>query len=244
MIKELFDNGVYFNEDTFVAMKTLKSSSVDLLLVDLPYGTTACPWDSVLPLDKLWDEYHRVCKTTAPMIFTCAQPFTTELISSNLSEFSYCWVWEKAKPVGHLRANKQPMKKHEDIAVFLRKQGTYNPQGLVAIEPRTVKRTNKGGVYAGEQASTSTRQKFTNYPNSILRFPAQSGRYHPTQKPVRLFEYLIKTYSNEGDLVLDNCAGSGTTALAAEQANRKWICIEKDPHYFKIACTRIRDEAK
>lgn len=223
-------------------MRSMESCSVDMILCDLPYGTTACKWDEVIPFEPLWEQYRRIAKKNAAIVLTARQPFTTALIASNMDEFSYCLVWEKSKPVGHLTANRKPMNKHEDIVVFSSAQPTFNPQGLVSIKPKTVHRTNSGGVY-GKSAGKSSRQLFTNYPSSILRFGQQSGKFHPTQKPVALMEYLIRTYTNEGEVVLDNCMGSGTTGVACVRTGRNFIGIERDEGYFKIAQDRIEAAA-
>lgn len=156
-----------------------------------------------------------------------------------MREFRYCWVWEKSKPTGHLRAKLQPMRAHEDVLVFYRSRPTYNPQGLVKIEPRTVTRTNTGGVY-GKQAGMPSVQSFTNYPRTVLKFGVEEGM-HPTQKPVALMEYLIKTYTNEGETVLDFTMGSGTTGVACKNLNRNFIGIELDKDYYEIAKKRIEE---
>lgn len=222
--------------DCLELMKDIPDASVDMILCDLPYGTTQNKWDSVLPLDALWSEYKRIC--SGAVVLNCAQPFTTELIASNLRDFKYCWVWKKSKPTGHLNAKKQPLRNTEDIAVFYAKQPTYNPQGTKPTDVM-VSRTNRGNY--GE-CSKTTRQLVTGYPTTVLEFSTENG-IHPTQKPVALMEYLIRTYTNEGDTVLDNTMGSGTTGVACANTGRNFIGIERDPTYFQIAKDRISKAA-
>ena len=230
------DEGVWLMQgDCLERMKEIPDGSVDLVLCDLPYGTTQNKWDSVLPLDALWSEYKRIC--SGAIVLNCAQPFTTALIASNLRDFKYCWVWKKSKPTGHLNAKKQPLRNTEDIAVFYAKQPTYNPQGTKPTDVM-VSRTNRGNY--GE-CSKTTRQLVTGYPTTVLEFSTENG-IHPTQKPLGLMEYLINTYSNEGDVVMDNCVGSGTTGVACKNLNRKFIGIEMDEGYFNISKERILNE--
>lgn len=247
-----FETGTFWNADTFDAMSKLPDNSVDMLLVDLPYGTTACKWDAVIPFEPLWREYNRICKERAAMVFTATQPFTTALIASNIKNFKYSWVWEKKSVTGFANAKKQPLRHLEDVLIFYNALPTYNPQGLL---PYNKKRKNSaadaGAVLKGDHISNGKgklrtpglerKQEFTNYPRQLLEFSRERG-YHPTQKPVALFEYLIKTYTTEGEVVLDNTAGSGTTAIAAHRAGRRWVCIERDPVYFGKACERILRE--
>lgn len=223
----------FYNADCFDIFPLIPSGSVDMILCDLPYGTTQNKWDSILPLDTLWKEYWRVIKPNGAIVLTAAQPFTTSLISSQIERFKYCWIWQKGKPTGHLNAKKQPMRETEDIVLFYKEQCVYNPQGTKPIN-QMVTRTNRGNY--GEMSKT-TLQTVTGYPTSIISFNSETG-FHPTQKPVALFEYLIKTYTNPGDTVMDNCAGSGTTAVAANNTGRKWICIERDTGYFEAAVKR------
>lgn len=239
-------NGVFYTADCFDAMSEIADGSVDMVMCDLPYGTTQNKWDSVLPLDDLWASYEWVCKHNAAIVLTAAQPFTSALVMSNLQSFKYDWAWRKPKGTGHLNAKRMPMRDKEDILVFYEKQCTYNPQ---MTEGQPYK--NKAGKdHAGNGSMTESYGAYTNfrndnegkrYPKQVIDFGVvERGTIHPTQKPVALFEYLIRTYSNEGDTVLDNCAGSGTTAIAAENAGRKWICIERDPVYAEKAIARIR----
>lgn len=218
--------------DCLERMKEIPSGSVDMILCDLPYGTTQNKWDSIIPFDKLWLEYNRVCK--GAVVLTSAQPFTSALVMSNTSTFKYQWVWQKSKPTGHLNAKKQPLRNHEDILVFYSKQPTYNPQGTEPTDVM-VSRTNRGNY--GE-CSKTTRQTVTGYPRTVINFATEVG-IHPTQKPVALMEYMVNTYTNEGDTVMDNCMGSGTTGVACLNLNRKFIGVEMDENYFQVAKERI-----
>lgn len=227
--------------DCLEQMATLPNASVDMILCDLPYGTTACSWDSVILFEPLWREYWRIAKPNAAIVLTASQPFTSALVMSPATAFRYGWIWEKHKPSGHLRAKLQPLRLHEDVLVFGRKTPPYFPQGTTAIEPRVIKRTNPGGVF-GKQASMPSVQTVTGYPKTILKFPVDHPTVHPTQKPVALFEYLIRTYTQPGETVMDNCMGSGTTAIAAERSGRRWIGIERDEGYYNTALGRIYEE--
>ena len=220
--------------DCLERMKEIPDGSVDLILCDLPYGTTQNKWDSVITFEPLWAQYRRVCKPNAAIVLTAAQPFTSFLVSSNARDFKYQWVWQKSKPTGHLNAKKQPLRNHEDVLVFYSAQPTYNPQGTRPTDVM-VSRTNRGNYGA---CSKTTRQTVTGYPCTVIQFSTESG-IHPTQKPVALMEYLIRTYTNEGEVVLDNCMGSGTTGIACRNLHRKFIGIEMDENYFNIAKKRI-----
>lgn len=230
-------NGIFGVGDCFDLMAKLPDASVDMVLCDLPYGTTACAWDSVLPYDRLWSEYWQIVKPEAAIVLTASQPFTSALIMSQPKYFRYCWVWEKDQGVNFMLAKKQPMKVHEDVCVFSRKAAPYNPQ-MTDGKPYISGKGTSGDV-TGNVVKVQTRNEGTRYPRSVQKFSRQVGR-HPTQKPVALFEYLIRTYTNPSDTVLDNTAGSGTTAIAAENAGRKWICIERDEGYAEKAMSRIR----
>jgi site-specific DNA-methyltransferase (adenine-specific) len=227
-----------FMGDCLDWMEKFPDNSVDMLLVDLPYGTTGNKWDSVIPLELLWKQYLRIVKQSGAMLFTSSQPFTTALISSNLSDFRYSLVWDKTKGGNFALAKKQPMKSHEDICVFYRKQPSYTPQ----METRGNVR-KKGGGKASDNFGIVPTVSYNNtyYPKSILQFSTGSrvDHFHPTQKPVPLFEYLIKSYSKEGEVVLDNTAGVCTTALASRNSGRKWICIEQDEKYCQISKERL-----
>ena len=223
--------------DCLERMKEIPDGSVDAIICDPPFGTTQNKWDSVIPLEDMWTNLKRVIKPNGAIVLSATQPFTSTLILSNLDMFKYQWVWEKSKPTGHLNAKKQPLRKHEDIVVFYRKQCTYNPQCLKDTHA-VVSRTNRGNY--GDCSKTTVQTK-TGYPASILQFPTTTG-VHPTQKPVALMEYLIKTYTNEGETVLDFTFGSGTTGVAALGCSRKFIGVEMDETYFNIAKKRILGE--
>ena len=219
----------------------MPEKSIDLVLSDLPYGVTACTWDSIIPLDKLWGEYRRVAKKTTAFVFTATQPFTTRLIGSNLEWFRYELIWEKPQGTNLVNAKKMPLKSHESIVVFYEKHPTYNPQmekGVPYSGFETKNGATIGEVYGGSK-SIHAANLGTRYPKSVLRFQQDRSGLHPTQKPVPLMEYLIRTYSNEGDTILDNCMGSGTTGSAAMNTKRKFIGIELDPRFFSIAKKRL-----
>lgn len=222
------------NDDCLNAMKFIPDNSISMVLTDPPYGTTQCKWDSVIPLEPMWEQLKRITKPNGAIVMTASQPFTTTLIASNMKMFKYCWVWKKSKPTGHLNAKKQPLRTYEDVVVFYDNQCIYNPQGIKPTD-KMVSRTNRGNY--GE-CSNTTRQTVTNYPRNIIEFQSVDG-VHQTQKPVALMEYLIKTYTNEGWTVLDFTMGSGTTGVAAVNLGRKFIGIEMDDHYFEVAKDRI-----
>lgn len=232
-------------------MKEIPNGVVDLILCDLPYGTTQNKWDSILPLDRLWAEYWRIVKSNAAIVLNAQTPFDKVLGASCIKYLKYEWIWHKSNATGHLNANKMPMKEHENIIVFYQNLPIYNPQKTIKngkdIRPEKVLATNSTNY--GEFNPNAKRTDDVNiaFPRSVLKInnsPTGPDRgLHPTQKPIALFEYLIKTYTNEGDLVLDNCAGSGTTAIAAINTNRKWICIEKDEEYANKAVERIKQHA-
>lgn len=230
-----------YNGDCLEIMPLLPGGSVDMVLCDLPYGTTACKWDSVIPFEPLWSEYRRVCKSSAAIVLTASQPFTTSLIASNLKDFRYCWVWEKTISTNFMLLKKQPGKKHEDIAVFYRKQPTYYPQMEAGTPYSDKPRKRTVGIHGdAETTKNPIENAGTRYPSSVQRFSnGNNGTVHPTQKPVALMEYLIRTYTNEGDTVLDNTMGSGTTGVACRNTGRNFIGIERDPEYFAIAQKRI-----
>ena len=237
--------------DCLERMKEIESGSVDMILTDPPYGTTACKWDSVIDFKLMWEQLKRIIKPNGAIVMTASQPFTTTLISSNMKAFKYCWVWEKDKPSNFALANKQPMKYHEDIVVFYSKQAVYNKQVTFGHKPMngqasygrttngssanlSVAKKNSGG---GTNRNPRTIQKFNTCKHNSLD---KSG-LHPTQKPVALMEYLIKTYTNESETVLDFTMGSGSTGVAAKNLNRDFIGIEMDEGYFKIAQERIEN---
>ena len=228
--------------DCLELMKDIPDKSIDLILCDLPYGTTANKWDSVIPFDKLWAQYNRIIKDHGAILLFSQMPFGANLIMSNLKMFRYEWIWEKEQGTGWLNAKKMPLKKHENILVFYKHLPTYNPQGLVELD-KPLMIDLKNHQYSGYNKSSKTmcERKNTNYPTDILRYGRDKakGSLHPTQKPVALLEYLIKTYTNEGDLVLDNCMGSGSTGVACQNTNREFIGMELDEKYFQIACDRL-----
>lgn len=222
--------------DCLERMAEIPDGSVDMILCDLPYGTTQNKWDSVIPFEPLWAHYWRVLKKNGAVVLTAAQPFTSALVMSQPKAFKYQWVWEKSAATGHLNARNQPMRNNEDVLVFYYERVTYNPQGLVHLG-KVTRRGGNGGNFG--ESGKANFQEFTNYPRSILKIPSEGKTVHPTQKPVALMEYLIKTYTNEGETVLDNCAGSGTTGAACVNTGRKFIGIERDEGYFNIAQDRI-----
>lgn len=223
-------------------MALIPDKSIDMILCDLPYGTTACKWDTVLPFDKLWAQYERAIKDNGAIVLTSSQPFTSALVMSNPKLFRYEWIWEKDQGRNFQLAKKQPLKITESILVFYKKFPTYNPQGLIKLDKPIVKSNrNKGGRLShlsSEKKREVYTQEFTNYPKNLIKFNSERG-LHPTQKPTELFEYLIRTYTNEGDIVLDNCMGSGTTAIAALNTGRKFIGFETETVYIEIANKRI-----
>ena len=245
MIFKDFPTGRFYNEDCFDAMREIPDGVIDMILCDLPYGTTQNKWDSVLPLDKLWAEYWRVAKSNAAIVLTSAQPFTSSLIMSQVKNFKYDWIWRKPKGTGHLNAKKMPMRDKEDICVFYKEQCCYNPQ----FTEGTPYKDKAGKDHSATSSMTGSYGAYTNkredndgkrYPKQVQDFPVvERGTLHPTQKPLELWEYLIKTYTNENEIVLDNTAGSGTTAIAAINTNRKWVCIEKEKEYYDKAIERI-----
>jgi site-specific DNA-methyltransferase (adenine-specific) len=240
--------------DCLEIMPTLKPASVDLILCDLPYGTTACKWDAVIPFEPLWAEYKRAIRGAGAVALTATQPFTTALIASNYGWFKYCWIWKKSKASNFPHAPNMPLKIAEDVVLFSRgvvghisqageNRMPYFPQGT--REGTTVVKQNKNTSelkYHRESQTNHTlgyRCKRENYPTTLLDVGSEHSTVHPTQKPVALMEYLIRTYTNEGDTVLDNCMGSGTTGVACRNTGRKFIGIERDPQYFAIAQERI-----
>ena len=227
--------------DCLERMKEIPDGSVDMILTDPPYGTTACKWDSIIPLEPMWEQLKRVIKPNGAIVMTASQPFTTTLISSNMKMFKYCWVWDKKLPTGGLLCNKRPLRRHEDICVFYTKQANYNPI-MRKGKPRKKGSMAQGGVYNEiPQHNAVIKISDEYYPTSILELShsKMKGRQHPTQKPVALMEYLIKTYTNETETVLDFTMGSGTTGVACANTNRKFIGIELDETYFNIAKERI-----
>lgn len=230
-------SGKFLHGDCLELMREIPDGSVDMVLCDLPYGTTQNKWDSVIPFEPLWEQYWRVCKPNAAVVLTAAQPFTSALVMSQVRYFKYDWSWNKTAATGHLNAKTRPMRNHEDVLVFCKGAIPYNPQDLKP-HGKVTRRGSNGSNFG--VSGTENFQEFTNYPRSRIEFP-NDGKQHPTQKPVALFEYLIRTYTNEGEHVLDNTAGSGTTAIAAENAGRRWTCMERDPTYYEAAIARVWD---
>jgi site-specific DNA-methyltransferase (adenine-specific) len=235
--------------DCLEVMRGMASGSVDAIICDLPYGTTACKWDTVIPFEPLWAQYKRIAKPNAAIVLTASQPFTTALIASNMREFQYCWVWDKRITTGFAFAKFQPMRAHEDVCVFGGR--SYNPQ-MVERSADELKRfsivascRDGGEHYSSMVISSPTREgNKLKSPNSVIRITGVVGRSgekvaHPTQKPIALMEYLIRTYTNEGETVLDNCMGSGTTGVACKNLGRNFVGIELEQKYLDIACRRI-----
>lgn len=231
-------NNIYLG-DCLEVMKQIPNKSIDMILCDLPYGVTCNNWDSVIPLDSLWEQYNRVIKENGAIVLTAQTPFDKVLGASNIKMLKYEWVWVKNVATGHLNVRRMPLREHENILVFYRNTSCYKPI-MVNGKPYTNKRKhrNDSGANYSKITRVDTVNNGVRFPKSVLRFDREIG-LHPTQKPVSLFEYLIRTYTNEGETVLDNCIGSGTTAVAAINTGRFFIGIEKDEHYFKVAKDRI-----
>lgn len=228
-----------YNEDCLETMKRMPDNFVDLVLTDLPYGSTACTWDTIIPFDALWEQWNRVVKKNGAIVLTGSQPFTSLVVNSNIKAYKHHWIWQKEKGTGFQVAKYRPMMKTEDVIVFCRGRLTYNPQMIKRDKPlkyRYPKVQSKSNPLASysDKVVISTEK----YPENILSFKTERG-LHPTQKPVAFFEYLIKTYSNEGDVVMDNCMGSGTTAVASQNLNRNYIGSEISKEYCDIAEKRL-----
>ena len=238
--------------DCLELMKDIPDKSVDMILCDLPYGTTACKWDTIIPFDKLWGNYERIIKDDGVIVLTASQPFTSALVMSNSKLFKYELIWHKNTPSNFASAKYRPIKYHESILIFSRGKSTYNPQKIQRSSKSSLDRykyfikNGGGGKHNPSMKVIKNKYDFDlKNPESVLFFksvPNHKGKLHPTQKPLELFEYLIKTYTNEGDLVLDNCVGSGTTNIACLNTNRRCIGMEKDEEYFKIATERLNKE--
>lgn len=251
-VKTLCDGRVMlFNDDCFNVLKHLKAGTVAMVFADLPYGTTANKWDSILPLDALWQQLLRIGNKTTPYVFTANGGFQFALYNSQPKLYKYDWVWEKSKATGHARVQYEPMRAHEYVHIYYEKAGTYNPQKTPG-KPYTSPYSKANNNYAVKQedAYNTGGIRYDNetgdrYPRTILRIKDAyytDGHHHPTQKPVELLEYLIKTYTNPGDLVLDPTMGSGTTAVACKHLGRRCIGIEMDQTYFNIAVDRVINE--
>ena len=233
-----------FKGDCLEVMKGIESGSVDAIICDPPYGTTACKWDSVIDFDLMWEQLNRVIKPNGAIVLFGSEPFSSALRMSNIKNYKYDWVWEKTTKTNHLNAKKQPLRRSELISLFYKKQPTYNPQGLIETEVSNFRpnhfKYKKGEKIYGEQKEHSVKSSYTNYPDNILIFSNPNSKsLHPTQKPIALMEYLIKTYTNEGETVLDFTMGSGSIGVAAKQTGRSFIGIEQDENYFNIASERI-----
>lgn len=241
----MLNHNTLYNGDCLEVMKEIEDKSISLILCDLPYGVTARnKWDTIIPFDKLWEQYERIIKDDGAIILTAQQPFTTNLIISNPKLFRYTLIWHKTTPTGFLNANRMPLRSHEDIVVFYKKLPTYNPQKTTGHKRKVSKAQHK----VNSKMSTnygeyefSTYDSTERYPTSVLTFPTdkQKSAIHPTQKPLNLWKWIILSFSNENDLILDNCSGSCTTAVACDDLKRKWICIEKELNYCMLGKDRI-----
>ena len=235
-----------YNEDCLEGMKRIPDGSVDCIICDLPYGTTACAWDSVIPFDKLWEQYKRITKQNSAIVLFGNEPFSTFLRMSNIKNWKYDWIWNKKLKVGFLNAKKRPLKQYEIISVFSYGKCDYFPQMTKGVYRNKKSYNNRKGN--GDSAyghfETPKTENDVYYPSNILEYSNafQQGKIHPTQKPVALIQYLIRTYSNEGDIILDNCMGSGTTAIAAIREKRNFIGFELNKEYYEKACRRIKLE--
>lgn len=234
--------------DCLEILPTIEAGSVDMVLCDPPYGTTACVWDAIIPLQPMWEQVYRVLKKNGAAVFTASQPFTSALIMSDPKNFHQELVWRKNKATGHLNAKRRHMTGHENVVVCCCGTPTYNPQKWQSHPSNKANRTKFTSVYGAQVPTTYEGGQTERYPTTVLDFAvvnndgSNGGRFHPTQKPVDMLEYLIKTYTNEGDTVLDFTMGSGSTGVACRNAGRSFIGIERDPAYFAIAEQRIRDE--
>ena len=232
-----------YKGDCLIEMDKIPDGSVDMVMTDPPYGTTACKWDSIIPLEPMWEQLNRVIKPSGAIVMTASQPFTTTLIASNMKMFKYCWVWDKKKSSTALHAKYMPLRVHEDIVVFGKGKTEYNPQMVPKKRRIDTKNDKNGEAFGNAKVFRKHDNKGLGYPKTLLTISNanQNNRVHPTQKPVALMEYLIKTYTNEGETVLDFTMGSGTTGVACVNQNRQFIGIEKDDKYFEIAKKRIKD---
>ncbi len=247
------ENITLWQGDCLDLMGKIEDKSIDCIICDLPYGTTACKWDTIIPFDKLWEQYGRVIKDNGAIVLFGSEPFSSELRLSNKELYRYDWIWEKPYKTLYPRASYRPLLGHENICIFYKKQPTYNPQGVIPCnkEVRQKLTTLKDSVYLNNNFKDVEvyKKKYTNYPSTILKIGKHintKGRkhLHPTQKDLDLIEYLVRTYSNEGDLILDNCMGSGTTGVACVNTNRRFVGIEKEEEFFNIAKDRIEGVIK
>ncbi|WP_236878336.1 DNA-methyltransferase [Clostridioides difficile] len=242
MIKDIERYKLY-NDDCLKVMRDeIEDKKIDLILCDLPYNMTNCKWDKMIDLDELWKQYERIIKPTGVIVLFSSQPFTTELIYSNKKNYKYSWYWIKNTSTGHIFSKYQPMRKVEDINVFYKKMPTYIPQGLIKLD-EPVKafkgKRKKEGIYSEGIYGKEYIIKYTNYPKNVLYFDKEVNCIHPCQKPLELIQYLIKTYTKEDDLVLDNCYGSGQTGVGCANTNRRFIGIELEKEHFENGKNRI-----
>lgn len=236
--------------DTIEQMKLIPDKSINAIICDLPYGTTACKWDTIIPFDKLWEQYNRIINPNGAIVLFGAEPFSSLLRTSNINGYKYEWVWVKSRPIGFLNVKKMPLKNTELISIFYNNQPTYNPQGVVKINKKRINDNSKNGNnktglsgHNGGKMKGEYIQEYTNYPTQVLNFASERG-LHPTQKPVSLMEYLILTYSNYNDTILDNTFGSCTTGIACINTNRNFIGIENNMDYFNISLKRVEEKRK
>lgn len=227
--------------DCLELMPTIADQSIDLILCDLPYAVTQNSWDSLIPVEPLWREYKRLIKSGGAIVLTAQQPFSSLLVASNITQFRYSLVWEKSNPTGFLNANRMPLRCHEDILVFYDKLPTYNPQKTTGHAPYRTTTGQRSSNY-GNYNQIDTTSAGDRHPRSVIKVKNERG-LHPTQKPVKLMEWIIRTYTNPGETVLDNCIGSGTTAIAALRSGRQWIGIEREAQYVEAARLRIEAES-
>ena len=232
-----------YNEDCLEGMKRIPDGSIDMILCDLPYGTTACKWDTIIPFEALWEQYERIIKDNGAIVLTAAQPFTSALVMSNPKMFKYSWIWDKVKPSGFQVAKYRPMMRQEDVLVFGKGRINYNPIMTLREKVKTSRIYSSSDSNPLKNNDGKNRTYTHKYPQSILTFSnaVQKGKVHPTQKPVLLFEYLIKTYTDEGETVLDNCMGSGTTAIACLNTERNFIGFELNEEYYNMSLKRISE---
>ena len=246
-----------YNMDCLEGMKNIPDGSIDAIICDLPYGTTACAWDSIIPFDQLWEQYKRIIKPQGSVLLFGSEPFSTIQRMSNLGWFKYDWIWQKNRPTGFQHAMNMPLKDYEVISVFSPasmghasllgdRRMIYNPQGIKECGKAWKQSVSKFGTIVGVRKSHKSTgiQEFTDYPTATLKFDKDPDSFHPTQKPVDLLRYLIRTYSNEGNTILDNCMGSGTTAVACIKEKRHFIGFELNKQYYDKACQRIDAEQR
>jgi len=237
MMNEQMNDNYLIQGECLEEMAKLPDGFIDAVICDSPYGTTACKWDAVIPFEPMWEQLKRIVKPNGAIVLTAAQPFTSALVMSNPKMFKYDWIWEKPNGTGHLNAKKQPMRNKEDVLVFYKKQCSYFPR-MTEGDPYRWDSVRSGGSQYGKVGNEGIENKGLRFPKQCLKFPQERG-LHPTQKPVALMEYLIKTYTNEGEVVLDFAMGSGTTGVACAHTEREFIGIEQDPEYFAIAEDRL-----